>query len=294
MDVLDFINRSGQKEIRNPLFNPKSKKNIVPRTVTVADLDADNDAAISMAVTDFQKQFSIDSKEADKYRDNGMNYNPWENLDKQLADSQSAWSKWGNALAQTVVSEIGLGTVKGVVDLFDLLGQVIGINDGDYSNPVSRYLEEKQEEFRNYAAIHADPNLNISNGGLLDAGWWASNIPSVASSLTLLIPSTGVVKGLSMLGKAGKIGARTASFTRKITGASKAINNGEKLNKFQRFMNSEGTANATKLFLENGTTAVLSRAIENYQEARQTYNDMYTQAYDSFKQMSVEEHPNQH
>ena len=290
MDVLDFINRNGQKEISNPLFNPKSKKNIVPRTITVADLDADNDAAVSMAVTDYQNQFSIDSKEADKYRNKGLNYNPWENLDKQLANSQSAWTKWGNALAQTVVSEIGLGTVKGISDLFDLLGNVLTLNNGDYSNPVSQYLEEKQEEFRNYAAIHADPNLNINNGGLLDAGWWASNIPSVASSLTLLIPSTGVVKGISMLGKAGKIGARTASFTRRITGARKAINNGKNLNKFQRFMNSEGTANATKLFLENGTTAVLSRAIENYQEARQTYNDMYTQAYDSFKQMSDEEY----
>ena len=290
MDVLDFINRGGQKEVRNPLFNPKSKKNIVPRTITVDDLDADNDAAVNMAVTDYQKQFSIDSKEADKYRKQGINWNPWENLDKQLADQQSAWTKWGNALAQTVVSEIGLGTLKGISDLFDLLGEAIGVNDGDYSNPVSQYLEEKQEEFRNYAAIHTDPNLNISNGGLLDAGWWASNIPSVASSLTLLIPSTGVTKGLSMAGKALNVGGKTASFTRKITGASKAINNGKKLNKFQRFMNSEGTANATKLFLENGTTAVLSRAIENYQEARQTYNDMYTQAYDSFKQMSDEEY----
>ena len=238
MDVLDFINRGGQKEVRNPLFNPKSKKNIVPRTITVDDLDADNDAAVNMAVTDYQKQFSIDSKEADKYRKQGINWNPWENLDKQLADQQSAWTKWGNALAQTVVSEIGLGTLKGISDLFDLLGQVTGANDGDYSNPVSQYLEEKQEEFRNYAAIHTDPNLNISNGGLLDAGWWASNIPSVASSLTLLIPSTGVTKGLSMAGKALNVGGKTASFTRKITGASKAINNGKKLNKFQRFMNS--------------------------------------------------------
>ena len=110
------------------------------------------------------------------------------------------------------------------------------------------------------------------------------------SSLTLLIPSSGAVKVGSTIGKALNVGGKTASFTRKITGASKAINNGKKLNKFQRFMNSEGTANATKLFLENGTTAVLSRAIENYQEARQTYNDMYTQAYDSFKQMSDEEY----
>ena len=290
MDVLDFINRQGKKEIPNPNFNPKSKKNIQPSSIVVEDLIPDNDPAVSMAIQDFQSQYSIDSKEADKYRRRGMNWNPWENLDKQLADDQSAMSKFGNAIAQTIVSEIGLGTVKGIVDLFDLIGQITGLNDGDYSNPVSQYLEEKQEEFKNYAAIHTDPDINISNGGLLNAGWWASNIPSVASSLTLLIPSTGIVRGASMLGKAGKIGSRTASFTRKVTGASKAINRGKKLNKAQRFLNSESTANATKLFLENGTTAVLSRAIENYQEARQTYNDMYAQAYESFKEMSDDEY----
>ena len=47
MDVLDFINRGGQKEVRNPLFNPKSKKNIVPRTITVVDLDADKSVTIT-------------------------------------------------------------------------------------------------------------------------------------------------------------------------------------------------------------------------------------------------------
>lgn len=290
MDVLDFININNKKENANSIFNIDSRNTIDTKNITVSNLEISNDAAVNMAIVDFQNQYSIDSKEADKYRKYGINYNHWENLDKQLADSQSAWSKFYNAMQQTVVSELGIGIVKGFSDLFDLLGEITGINDGDYTNPVSKFLEEKQEEFRNYAPIYSDPDVNISNGGLLDAGWWASNIPSIASSLTLLIPSTGIVKGLSMLGKVGKIGARTASFTRKITGASKAINNGKKLNKFQRFVNNEGTANATKLFLENGTTAVLSRAIENYQEARQTYNDMYTQAYDSFKQMNDEEY----
>lgn len=295
MDIQAIFNAGGTV-IKNPNYR-KGKKNTEPEYITVSDLDSGvkpdgslvADIAYDAAARGEQAILGRNG-ELDKYIEHGLTPNGWENLDKQLADSQSAWTKWGNALAQTVVSEIGLGTLKGISDLFDLLGNVLTLNNGDYSNPVSQYLEEKQEEFRNYAAIHTDPNLNISNGGLLDAGWWASNIPSVASSLTLLIPSTGVTKGLSMAGKALNVGERTASFTRKITGASKAINNGKKLNKFQRFMNSEGTANATKLFLENGTTAVLSRAIENYQEARQTYNDMYTQAYDSFKQMSDEEY----
>ena len=298
MDI-DAIFNAGGVVVPNPSYS-KSKKNTQPKFITVTDLDRATNgstskfADISYTTTANDMQGIVGTADdTKKYFKHGIapsRFNSFENLDKQLAEAQGVLTKWGNALAQTIVSEIGLGTVKGIADLFDVLGMITGLNDGDYTNPVSQYLEEKQEEFRNYAAIHVDPTLNMSNGGLFDAGWWASNIPSVASSLTLLIPSTGVVKGLSMLGKAVKIGARTASFTRKITGASKAINNGRKLNKFQRFMNNEATANATKLFFENGTTAVLSRAIENYQEARQTYNDMYTQAYDSFKQMSDKEY----
>lgn len=295
MDIQSIFNAGGTV-IKNPSYK-KGKKNTQPEYITVSDLEsgvAPDGSLVAGIAYDAAAKGNQDilgvNGELDKYINAGLTPNDWENLDKQLADSQSAWSKWGNAIAQTIVSEIGLGTVKGISDLFDLLGQVTGINDGNYNNPVSQYLEEKQEEFRAWAPIYTDPNLNISNGGLLDAGWWASNIPSVASSLTLLIPSSGAVKVGSTIGKALNVGGKTASFTRKITGASKAINNGKKLNKFQRFMNSEGTANATKLFLENGTTAVLSRAIENYQEARQTYNDMYTQAYDSFKQMSDEEY----
>lgn len=290
MNTFKFIQEGGFSEEKNPKYDPTKKRSKEPETILTSNFGNQNDRFTKLTRKNIEEGWFAPTEVTEKYAKKGINYNPWENLDKQLADSQGALTKWGNALAQTIVSEIGLGTVKGVVDLFDLIGQVTGLNDGDYSNPVSQYLEEKQKEFRNYAAIYSDPNLNISNGGLLDAGWWASNMPSVASSLTLLIPSTGIVKGLSTLGKVGKVGSRTASFTRKITGASKAINNGKKLNRVQRFLNSEGTANATKLFLENGTTAVLSRAIENYQEARQTYNDMYTQAYDSFKQMSDEEY----
>lgn len=295
MDIQSIFNAGGTI-IKNPSYK-KGKKNTQPEYITVSDLEsgvAPDGSLVAGIAYDAAAKGNQDilgvNGELDKYINAGLTPNDWENLDKQLADSQSAWSKWGNALAQTLVSELTIGTFKGFSDLFDVLGNVLTLNNGDYNNPVSQYLEQKQEEFRAWAPIYTDPNLNISNGGLLDAGWWASNIPSVASSLTLLIPSSGAVKVGSTIGKALNVGGKTASFTRKITGASKAINNGKKLNKFQRFMNSEGTANATKLFLENGTTAVLSRAVENYQEARQTYNDMYTQAYDSFKQMSDEEY----
>ena len=295
MDVLDFIN----KEDVNSRFNSKSKKNIQVGNLIAQDLQPDNDVAVNMAIADGINQYSIDSKIADKYRDRGMNWNPWEDLDSQLAETQGIFSKFGNALAQAVVSEFALGTIKGFSDLFDLIGQGVGLADGDYSNPVSEFLEEKQEEFRNFAPIYSDSNLHISNGGLLDAGWWASNIPSIVSSLTLLLPSTGVVKGLSYLGKALNVGSRTRNAVRVISGVNSKMKEAEalrkagksaeeiaeltKLNGVRRFLTSASTAKQTSLFLENATTAALSRAMENYQEARQTYNNMYVEASEYFK-----------
>uniref|UniRef100_A0AAU8MK96 ADP-ribosyltransferase in polyvalent protein n=1 Tax=Geladintestivirus 5 TaxID=3233137 RepID=A0AAU8MK96_9CAUD len=306
MDVLNFINNGGQKTIPNPNYNPKSKKNIQPPTITVDDLDPERNSVVDMAVYDFNKQYSIGAKEADIYRKEGFNWNPWENLDKQLAEQQGALSKFGNALAQTVVSEIALGTLIGITDLFDMIGQSVGLSDPNYQNNVSKYLTEKQEEFKEATKIWVDPDKNIANGGLTDAGWWASNIPSIASSLTLLIPSTGVVKGLSYIGKAWNISRFTRNAIRAISGAERRlkyarelraagataeeIRAASKLTKMQRFLNSSSTISATNLFLENGTTAALSRAMENYQEARQTYNDMYANASETFKNMNDEEY----
>ena len=306
MDVLNFINNGGQKTIPNPNYNPKYKKNIQPPTITVADLDPERNSAVDMAVYDFNRQYSIGAKEADTYRKEGLNWNPWENLDKQIVEQQGALSKFGNALAQTVVSEVGLGTLIGITDLFDMIGQAVGLSDPNYQNAASKYLTEKQEEFKEATKIWVDPDKNIANGGLTDAGWWASNIPSIASSLTLLIPSTGLVKGLSWAGKASKLSRFTRNSVRALSGAERRlkyarelraagataeeIQAASKLTKMQRFLNSSSTISATNLFLENGTTAALSRAMENYQEARQTYNDMYTNASETLKNMSDEEY----
>ena len=282
MDVIEFINNKEKKKVPNPNYNSKSKKRGEPRTIEVPDLGYNVDPRVNLAIQDFTNQTSISAKDAEKYNRARLNWNNWENLDKQLADSQSVWSKWRNALGQTVVSEILLGTAVGITDLFDMVGQAVGISDPNYQNPLSAYLTEKQEEFRNYAPVYSDPSLNISNGGLLDAGWWASNIPSVASSLTLLIPSTGAVKGLSALGKINKV----ANFGRKsavaIAKAEKAVKAGitgsESYGALGKLLNTTSGRATLGLAFENGTTAALSRAMENYQEARQTYNDMYADA----------------
>ena len=214
------------------------------------------------------------------------------NMNKLLADGQSTFSKWTNAIGQTLVSEIGLGTLKGVSDLVDFVGQSIGVSDGDYSNPVSQFLEQQQENFKNWAPVYVDPDKNISNGGLLDAGWWASNMPSIASSLTLLIPSMGVTKGLSYLGKAKLLGTGKSigNFTR--SGVLRASRGMERLGleKAANWLAKPERMVQGNLFLENGLTAALSRTMENYQESRQTYNDMYDEVKNSFNEMKPEQY----
>ena len=52
------------------------------------------------------------------------------NLEKILADSQSNFQKTRNALAQTLVSEVGLGTLKGFSDLLlsDILFSLLSLD----------------------------------------------------------------------------------------------------------------------------------------------------------------------
>ena len=281
MDVLDFINRNGQRTVANPNYNPKSKKNTEPQSIIVPDIQQFPDEAVEMARRDALNQFSIASKEADKYRRFGFNYNRRENMDSMLAERQSNWSKLTNALGQTLVSEVLLGTAKGLSDLVDFVGQKVGLSDHNYSNPVSQYLEEKQEEFKEWAPVYADPSKNIKNGGLADFGWWMSNMPSIASSLTLLIPSTGITKALSWVGKATKV-------SRYANRAARAVSN--------PVLHSVGRSGITGVemgvYAETGINAALSRTMENYQEARQTYNDTYANMSSSLRGMSQEEYAN--
>lgn len=246
-----------------------------------------------------------ETADLEKYTEHHIGPSNHIDMEKELIKAQGAFTKIGNALAQTVVSELALGTIKGITDLVDVVGHTIGLSDDDYTNPVSETLEKWQEDFRNYAAIHTDPDKNISNGGLSDVSWWASNMPSVISSLTLLIPSTGVVK-LAKLAKIGKIGSFTAKTVKSMAGVGKKLKAAQiareagksaeevakigKLNKFQKWLVKPSTTAQVNLFMENTATAALSRTMENYQEARGTYSDMYDEAKDKFKDMSDEEY----
>ena len=199
-----------------------------------------------------------------------------------LANHQSTWEKWKNAFDQTVINEILLGTIKGFADLADIISGAAFRSDNDYSNPVSRYLEELQESFKENHPIYVDPNKDIAHGGLGDAGWWASNVPSIASTITLLIPAGAATKGVSMIGKGAKAVTSGTKAYRRLKTLEKAWGLGK---------NTERGIAARRIF-ENGVSALTMRTIENYQEGRQVYDDVYKQSSETLNSMNNEEYQN--
>lgn len=223
-------------------------------------------------------------------------------VDKVLAESQGNLRKLGSAVSQAVVSEIGLGTVRGAADLFDIIGNAVtgNIANNDYTNPVSEKIQEWQDYFNTEVApIYADPNLDITNGGLTDFGWWASNMPSIMSSVTLLLPSTAATKGLQWLAKASaasKLGTTTRNGIKALVGIDRALGKeGRTLNRFQQGVKTlvdapiNGLGARTGRFVETGLNATLSRTMENYQEAQGVYSDVFNTATDTLNKMTPQE-----
>ena len=268
--------------VPNPNYKPKSKKNKEPKVIQDTTAPTVQSAGADFIAGSADMRWKMDNPK--RFLEQGITPNlVSKNLNNELARAQGNFTKFGNALAQTVVSEIGIGTVKGLSDLVDAVGQITGLSDHDYSNPVSQFLEQKQEEFKEFAPIYVEDGVNIGNGGLLNAGWWASNLPSIASSLTLLIPSSGIVKGLSYLGKIYKIGAATRTGIRSLEKFSK-------LAKVAKLADNPKVLQMTNMAIENGVNALLQRTMENYQEARGVYSDMYNEAKTTLGNMSDAEY----
>lgn len=294
-----YINPSPSKSKKNP--SPKILSTIDP--IKIAELATGfADREINEGLTS-GKVLTNQADKADQLRHYGVTPNASiVDVDKVLAESQSNLRKLGSAVSQAVVSEIGLGTVRGAADLFDFIGNAVTGNlaNNDYTNPVSEKIQEWQDYFNTEVApIYADPNLDITNGGLTDFGWWASNMPSIMSSVTLLLPSMAATKGLQWLAKASaasKLGTATRNGIKALVGIDRALSKeGRTLNKFQQGVKTlvdapiNGLGARTGQFLETGLSATLSRTMENYQEAQGVYSDVLNTATDTLNKMTPQE-----
>ena len=287
----------------------KSKKNLSPKILSTIDPKKIAELATGFADREINegltsgKVLTNQADKADQLRHYGVTPNASiVDVDKVLAESQSNLRKLGSAVSQAVVSEIGLGTIRGAADLFDLIGNVVTGNaaNNDYTNPVSEKIQEWQDYFNTEVApIYADPNVDITNGGLTNFGWWASNMPSIMSSITLLLPSTAATKGLQWLAKASaasKLGTATRNGIKALVGIDRALSKeGRTLNKFQQGVKTlvdapiNGLGSRTGQFVETGLNAALSRTMENYQEAQGVYSDVFNTATNTLNNMTPQE-----
>lgn len=309
MNVNDVFQQGNNYTIDNPKYKKGSRKE--PKTIqtnnffktplnSTSDLPtvqtAFNAAGISNEVYGDMSAYT-------KY---GITPNRIHNLDAQRAEAQSNLTKFGNAMAQTLVSEVGIGTIKAVTDI---IGGIFNVGSDDYNNPVSDKLQEWKDKFdQEVAPIYADPNVDILHGGLTNFGWWMSNTPSIMSSLTLLIPSTGITKLLSMGAKAAalsKVGTATRNGIKSLAGINKvrkAAQEAEEIGKVSKGLNAfqkgvdalvdlpAGESGRLGTFFSNTTNALLQRTMENYQEAQGVQKDTYDNAYDTLKNMDEKEY----
>lgn len=269
MDILKFAQEGNVRD--NPDYNPKTKKGALqPPTIT----DYNPGTSISdegrsvLGRTLAKGIYNLNQYDVDKYTPYNVYVNPYnteEELNKERAENQGVLEQTGRFVGQAVGSEVVLGTLRGFSDLVDAAGQLIGVSDDDYTNPVSSQLAEWQDAIRERFEIYrANPDENFDFG---DTGWWLGNAVSIASTLSLLIPGTAISK----LGKVLGMG-RLARGIGKVAGTP------------------FGRPNTWGKMAETGSeilgTAAASRVAENYIEARDTYTQVYDEAKERLATMS--------
>lgn len=293
MDIDNILNNDGYHAP-----NPEYKKgNGKPKYIITDDpsYDLGTSASIFMEAA---KQGDLDKiGDADTYRkyiEYGITPRQGDNLDdyqKNLANYQGFLEKARNSFIQTL-SEGGLGTVKAFSDLFDLVTLQWMRKDFDYQNPVSAQLEQWQEQIKDNFTIWQDPDVNIFHGGLLNSSFIFNGLPSIISSLTLLVPSKATsflaTKLITSATKKGLSFARNLSIANKENKLGKLVKNTvDKANQAVAIDNP--FVSRTKDLMDYGISSLTSRLLENYQESRQTYNDAKPVFTDIIKNMSPEE-----
>lgn len=195
-----------------------------------------------------------------------------EELNKKRAENQSTIEQLAYGLGRSA-NEVLTGTIVGFADLLmmdvDFLGNVIAKQQGlQYHNAVSEALHNFKDKIDEAMPIYRENPGKAFD--VSDFAWYMENMPSVFSTISLLIPSNAAVKAASYLGKlkyVSKLGTKVAD-------ALNMSNNARKV------------AQIAGKSIIGGIT---SRAIENYQEAQQARNEVYNWATNELQKMSKQD-----
>ena len=215
----------------------------------------------------------------DKYVPYGVYFNDIDteaDMNRVRAENQSVGEQLGRMLIQTGADRVGLGILRGFSDVLDPIYSLISDDElQDYSNPVSAKIEEWQNAIRDrYEIYRKDPSKGID---ISDFAWYMNGLTDVASTVSLYVPAWGISKaiglagkGLSLAGKALRTAERVGDVGSKLGISAKTARN---------------LKEGAKLLGQAG----LMRIGENYQEAREVYNDIKDNTTQLLSNMSAEE-----
>lgn len=215
-----------------------------------------------------------------KYGAEPNRYQSREELETLRAKNQSAWKQAGNALGQTIGTVIG-DTVGGMSMLIDLATAGLW-DDKPFSNPITRAGDTISDYVRDdlFPTYRENPDKAFDMNDF--SGWFFSQVPSIASSLSLMIPGILLTKGV------GAVGKGVAALGRSSSKVSRAMNWAKKATKLDNVYR----ANRLKILANDGITAIGMRLGENYQEARGVAEQIEGEALSLFTGMSDEEFQN--
>lgn len=228
----------------------------------------------------------------DKYKKYGVVPNPIsteEDIKRQAAEYQSNWAKLGNAVVQGLYNEAIIGTFKAFGDLYDLAVTAIKEDEGvgSYTSAYTKFLEDHQEQIRNQFEVYKkNPGKTFD---MSDFGWWAEGFVNVATTLSLLIPSRAISKGLSLIPKALVKGMSTAGKMNKsysLMGNTLMKINRSKVGKVFKNTDINNVIAKTDAFNDVAATAFMSRTLENRQEAREVYKNNYDSYLEQLNNMT--------
>lgn len=215
-----------------------------------------------------------------KYGAEPNRYQSREELETLRAKNQSAWKQAGNALGQTIGTVIG-DTVGGMGMLVDLATAGLW-DDKPFSNPITRAGDAISDYVRDdlFPIYRENPDKAFDMNDF--SGWFFSQVPSIASSLSLMVPGALLTKGV------GAVGKGVAALGRSSSKVSRAMNWAKKATKLDNVYR----ANRLKILANDGITAIGMRLGENYQEARGVAEQIEGEALSLFTGMSDEEFQN--
>lgn len=216
-----------------------------------------------------------------------------ENSIKRIAaEYQSNWEKAGRAVFQGLYNEAIIGTLKAFGDLYDLAVAAIKEDEGvgNYASNYTRVLEEYQERLReNFEVYKRNPGKTFD---FSDFGWWAEGFVNVATTLSLLIPSRAITKGISIIPKAVVKGMSAAGKMNKsysLMGNTLMKINRSKVGKVFKNTDINNVIAKTDAFNDVAATAFMSRTLENRQEAREFYKNNYGNYLEQLNNMTSTE-----